>query len=266
MISMNFPSRDCDCRDHDFYNMGGFLPLLCVIGLNCHVNFSFAPFAPSFSSFAGTLHHLAHLIKRRSNSLTSVTVLPLPRRCVDGAAHSRCGPCSLFVGHRKHDGFRALQLLLVNRKALQVTHPWQHAKDILKRPIFRIILNWARKSLKNGPLENILGMLPGMSNLQGLSIDEKQLKRTEAIVLSMTNEERTRPGILECAAPSTHRPRSGSTVTEVNELLRRFDQMAQDDEECRQNEENDGANGANEKLTWQFHPITQRRGKKPPIL
>src|SRR5207244_9058837 len=43
-----------------------------------------------------------------------------------------------------------------------------------------------------GPLENILGMLPGMSNMQGLSIDEKQLKRTEAIVLSMTNEERTR--------------------------------------------------------------------------
>jgi Signal recognition particle GTPase len=47
-----------------------------------------------------------------------------------------------------------------------------------------------------GPLENILGMLPGMSNVQGLSIDEKQLKRTEAIVLSMTKEERTRPDIL----------------------------------------------------------------------
>src|SRR5262249_21131524 len=47
-----------------------------------------------------------------------------------------------------------------------------------------------------GPLENILGMLPGMSNVQGLSIDEKQLKRTEAIVLSMTKEERSRPDIL----------------------------------------------------------------------
>src|SRR5204862_3472954 len=43
-----------------------------------------------------------------------------------------------------------------------------------------------------GPLENLLGMVPGMSNLQG-SIDEKQLKRTEAIVLSMTSEERPRP-------------------------------------------------------------------------
>src|SRR5438046_9611227 len=75
-----------------------------------------------------------------------------------------------------------------------------------------------------GPLENILGMLPGMSNLQG-SIDEKQLKRTEAIVLSMTREERTRPDILN----ARRRPRiarcSGSRVTEVNDLVRRFDQM-----------------------------------------
>src|SRR5207253_3209963 len=48
-----------------------------------------------------------------------------------------------------------------------------------------------------GPLENVLGMLPGMSNMQGLSIDEKQLKRTEAIVLSMTKKERTHPDILK---------------------------------------------------------------------
>src|SRR5207302_9128218 len=39
---------------------------------------------------------------------------------------------------------------------------------------------------KLGPLENILGMLPGMGNLKGFSVDEKQLKRVEAIVLSMT--------------------------------------------------------------------------------
>src|SRR5205807_6121921 len=48
---------------------------------------------------------------------------------------------------------------------------------------------------KIGPLENILGMLPGVSNVQGLSIDEKQLKRTEAIVISMTSEERRRTDI-----------------------------------------------------------------------
>jgi signal recognition particle subunit SRP54 len=76
-----------------------------------------------------------------------------------------------------------------------------------------------------GPLENIVGMLPGMSNVQGLSIDEKQLKRTEAIVLSMTNEERTRPDILNARRRQRIACGSGCTVTEVNDLLRRFDQM-----------------------------------------
>jgi signal recognition particle subunit SRP54 len=78
---------------------------------------------------------------------------------------------------------------------------------------------------KMGPLENILGMLPGVSNVPGLSIDEKQLKRTEAIVLSMTSEERRRPEILNARRRQRIARGSGSTVTEVNDLLRRFDQM-----------------------------------------
>jgi len=78
---------------------------------------------------------------------------------------------------------------------------------------------------KMGPLENILGMLPGMSNVQGLSVDEKQLKRTEAIVLSMTSEERARPDILNARRRQRIARGSGNTVTEVNDLLRRFDQM-----------------------------------------
>src|SRR5438445_7776326 len=78
---------------------------------------------------------------------------------------------------------------------------------------------------KMGPLENVLGMLPGMSNVQSLSIDEKKLKRTEAIVLSMTSEERTRPEILNARRRQRIARGSGSTVTEVNDLVRRFDQM-----------------------------------------
>src|SRR6266404_1396552 len=78
---------------------------------------------------------------------------------------------------------------------------------------------------KMGPLENVLGMLPGMSNIRGLSIDEKQLKRTEAIVLSMTSEERTRPEILNARRRQRIARGSGLTVTEVNDLIRRFDQM-----------------------------------------
>src|ERR1700720_2731082 len=79
---------------------------------------------------------------------------------------------------------------------------------------------------KMGSLENILGMLPGMSNVSRDSgIDEKRLKRTEAIVLSMTIEERTRPDILNARRRQRIARGSGSTVTEVNDLLRRFDQM-----------------------------------------
>jgi signal recognition particle subunit SRP54 len=90
---------------------------------------------------------------------------------------------------------------------------------------FNDFLSQFKMMRRMGPLENILGMLPGMGNLQGLSVDEKQLKRTEAIVLSMTNQERTRPDILNARRRQRIARGSGSTVTEVNDLLRRFDQM-----------------------------------------
>jgi signal recognition particle subunit SRP54 len=78
---------------------------------------------------------------------------------------------------------------------------------------------------KMGPLENILGMLPGMTNMPGVSVDERQLKRTEAIVLSMTAEERSRPDILNARRRQRIARGSGRTVTEVNDLLQRFNQM-----------------------------------------
>ena len=79
---------------------------------------------------------------------------------------------------------------------------------------------------KLGPLENILGMLPGMSQIKGgLNVDEKQIKRTEAIVLSMTDHERRRPDILNARRRQRIAAGSGSTVTQVNDLLQRFNQM-----------------------------------------
>jgi signal recognition particle subunit SRP54 len=90
---------------------------------------------------------------------------------------------------------------------------------------FNDFLQQFRMLRKMGPLENVLGMLPGVSNVPGLSIEEKQLKRTEAIVLSMTSEERTRPEILNARRRQRIARGSGSTVTEVNDLIRRFDQM-----------------------------------------
>lgn len=78
---------------------------------------------------------------------------------------------------------------------------------------------------KMGPLENLLGMMPGFANLKNSSVDEKQLKRIEAIVLSMTMQERTRPDILNARRRQRVARGSGTTVTEVNSLLLRFNQM-----------------------------------------
>src|SRR2546423_8143446 len=78
---------------------------------------------------------------------------------------------------------------------------------------------------KLGPLENVLGMLPRMSNVPGLSVDDRQLRRIEAIVLSMTPQERTRPDILNARRRQRIARGSGRTVTEVNDLLQRFNQM-----------------------------------------
>ncbi len=78
---------------------------------------------------------------------------------------------------------------------------------------------------KLGPLENILAMIPGMSNMKGFSVDEKQMKRVEAIVLSMTSEERTKPDILNARRRQRIARGSGVSVTEVNDLINRFSQM-----------------------------------------
>jgi len=78
---------------------------------------------------------------------------------------------------------------------------------------------------KLGPLENLLGMLPGMGNLKGFSVDEKQMKRVEAIVLSMTFDERAKPDILNARRRQRIARGSGVTVTEVNSLLNQFGQM-----------------------------------------
>jgi signal recognition particle subunit SRP54 len=76
-----------------------------------------------------------------------------------------------------------------------------------------------------GPLQNVLGMIPGMDKLKDSSIDEGQLKRVEAIILSMTPAERTRPEILNARRRQRVARGSGTSVTEINNLLLRFSQM-----------------------------------------
>jgi signal recognition particle subunit SRP54 len=81
---------------------------------------------------------------------------------------------------------------------------------------------------KMGPLESILGMLPGMGNLKQLADqkpDEKQLNRVEAIISSMTPEERRRHDLINGSRRKRIAKGSGTSVEEVNRLLKQFVQM-----------------------------------------
>ncbi len=81
---------------------------------------------------------------------------------------------------------------------------------------------------KMGPLESILGMLPGMGNLKQLADqkpDEKQLNRVEAIIGSMTPDERRRHDLINGSRRKRIARGSGTTVEEVNRLLKQFVQM-----------------------------------------
>ena len=91
---------------------------------------------------------------------------------------------------------------------------------------FNDFLAQVKMRKKLGPLENIIGMLPGMSQIKGgLNVDEKQIKRREAIVLSMTDQERRKPDSLNARRRQRIAAGSGCTVTDVNDLLQRFNQM-----------------------------------------
>ncbi|MGD8496319.1 MAG: signal recognition particle protein, partial [Gemmatimonadales bacterium] len=80
---------------------------------------------------------------------------------------------------------------------------------------------------KMGPLENMLKMIPGVKPkmLDGVEVDPKRIRHMEAIVLSMTPEERRRPQILNGSRRARIARGSGRPVSEVNRLLKQFKEM-----------------------------------------
>ena len=88
-------------------------------------------------------------------------------------------------------------------------------------------LNQLNQIKKLGPLENLLKLLPGAKKmgLNNVNIDPKIMKRTEAVVLSMTLEERRDPSILKASRKKRIADGSGTTVTDVNKLLNQFEEM-----------------------------------------
>ena len=80
-----------------------------------------------------------------------------------------------------------------------------------------------------GDLKDVLGMLPGMDAkaLQGAKLDEKLLSRQEAIILSMTQAERDNPSILNSSRKKRIAAGSGTSVVDVNRLLKQYEAMKQ---------------------------------------
>ena len=81
--------------------------------------------------------------------------------------------------------------------------------------------------IKNmGPLDRLLGMLPGIgAQLKGLKIDESKLKKTEAIILSMTKQERRNPKIINMSRKQRIAKGSGTTISDVNKVLKEYEEM-----------------------------------------
>lgn len=81
---------------------------------------------------------------------------------------------------------------------------------------------------KMGPLEKVMGMLPGMDKIKGLraeDADESALKRSKAIIQSMTREERRNPRIIKGSRRRRIAEGSGTSVQSVNQLLAQYEQM-----------------------------------------
>jgi signal recognition particle subunit SRP54 len=79
-----------------------------------------------------------------------------------------------------------------------------------------------------GPLDELIKMMPGANKIKGLNnmkIDEKQIAHVEAIIRSMTKEEKAHPEILNSNRKKRVAKGSGRTVTEVNRLLKQFEDM-----------------------------------------
>jgi signal recognition particle subunit SRP54 len=84
-----------------------------------------------------------------------------------------------------------------------------------------------RMMRKMGPVKSIVGMIPGLGKqLQGVDVDDRELGRVEAIVLSMTADERRRPEIINGSRRARIAQGSGTTVQQVNQLLTARKQMA----------------------------------------
>ena len=88
-------------------------------------------------------------------------------------------------------------------------------------------LEQLRTIRKMGPLTSLLGMIPGLAGrqLQNMKVDERELDRIQAIILSMTPEERRRPELIKGSRRLRIARGSGTNVQHVSRLVKQFGQM-----------------------------------------
>ncbi len=122
-------------------------------------------------------------------------------------------------------------LSLIERAESQIDEKSaEELEEKLKKDQFTLedFLTQMKQVRKMGPLSGILGMLPGMGamkELKNANIDERQLDRTEAIILSMTPAERRDPTLIKGKRRKRIADGSGTRVQEVRALVKQFDQM-----------------------------------------
>src|SRR3712207_4148283 len=91
---------------------------------------------------------------------------------------------------------------------------------------FEDFLDQMKMMRRMGPLSSLLGMIPGLgAQLRGVKIDDRELDRIEAIVLSMTPEERRRPELIKGSRRARIAKGSGTSVQQVNGLVKQFGQI-----------------------------------------
>jgi signal recognition particle subunit SRP54 len=122
-------------------------------------------------------------------------------------------------------------LSLIEKAEQQVDEKEAEAmQEKMRRDQFTLedFLKQMKQVRKMGPLSGIIGMLPGMGAMKGLKnapIDEGELDRVEAIILSMTPQERAHPGMINGSRRKRIANGSGTKVQQVNQLVKQFDQM-----------------------------------------
>lgn len=159
-------------------------------------------------------------------SLTAVTGKPIRFACIGER------PEAIEVFHPDRMASRILgmgDVLTLVERAQEVSDEEKAARleEKLRKQTFTLedFLDQLATLKRMGPLDQVVGMIPGMNSVAKAAIDESALKRTEAIINSMTREERRHPHVVDGGRRKRIALGSGTKVQDVNRLLKQFGMM-----------------------------------------